>query len=519
MVTDRQVARLLELTANGMSLATAALKTGMCEGTARKYRKMNKLPSESQVTHDWRTRPDPFDGVWESVEEQLELNAGIQAKTVFEWLQRVHPGRFQDGQLRTLQRRIKAWRALEGPAKEVFFAQTHHPGDLCASDFTHIGELLITIQGQPLDALLYHFALTYSNWESATLCYSESFEALCDGFQRAVWSLGGVPKRHRTDRFSAAVNNLDEQREFTDRYKGLMRHYDIEMEKTQARHPNENGDIESSHGKLKTAIDQALMLRDSRDFESKPAFTTFLEELISQRNRGREKRLQEELPLLTRLPSSKLESFSRIQQKVSTGSLIKVKKNTYSVHSRLVGESIDIRVFADHLEIWYAQRKIDKLPRLRGQGKHHINYRHIIDWLVRKPGAFENYRYREDLFPSIHFRQAYDELCQQRSKNAATKDYLRILELAAKESESRVEDALRTILSRDSIFTLVDVEELVFADIDLETPANVTIDDVDLNTFDFLLQSFHTCMAKESSNGIYQYEATTDRSIEGAEAT
>jgi hypothetical protein len=103
------------------------------------------------------------------VEEQLTLNPGLEAKTVFDWLQREYPGRFADGQLRTLQRHIKRWRALHGPAREVFFAQVHEPGRLCASDFTHATGLGITIGGQPFPHLIYHFVLTYSNWEAGTV--------------------------------------------------------------------------------------------------------------------------------------------------------------------------------------------------------------------------------------------------------------------------------------------------------------------------------------------------------------
>jgi hypothetical protein len=173
-----------------MTLARAALRTGMTEKTARKYRTMNRLPSESKKPHNWKTRTDPFESVWPEIQEQLETTPGLQAKTIFESLQRQQPGKFQDGQLRTLQRKIKQWRATDGPAKEVFFDQIHHPGDLCASDFTRMGSLGITINGLAFDHMLYHFVLTYSNWESVTLCYSESFQSLSNGFQNAISELG-----------------------------------------------------------------------------------------------------------------------------------------------------------------------------------------------------------------------------------------------------------------------------------------------------------------------------------------
>jgi len=494
LVTDRQVRKLFKLLSLGKTLSSAALKAGMTERTARRYRKLGKLPSESQVDceRDWRTREDPFEWVWPQVKEQLELNAGLQAKTLFAWLQREHPGKFEDGQLRTLQRRIKHWRATEGPSKEVFFGQVHHPGDLCASDFTHMSSLGVTISGRSLDHMVYHCVLTYSNWESVSLCYSESFESLSSGLQRALWQLGGIPARHRTDRLSAAVNNPSESREFTARYQGLMNHYDLQMEKTQPRHANENGDVESSHRHFKTAVDQALMMRGSRDFIDIASYVSFLDSIVDGRNAGRRKRLSDEQATLRELPAKRLESFRHVDSLVNSGSIIQVLGNTYSVHSRLISERVRVRVYADHLEIWYAQRRVDQFPRLRGRGKHRINYRHIIDWLVRKPGAFENYRYREDLFPTSHFRMAYDALHDRRSRAAATKDYLEILRLAAYESEATVDEVLRILLTQEAsqeAWTIETIRTHVrsICHGDTRTVADVQIDEVDLTAFDRLL--------------------------------
>ena len=499
MVTDRQIRKLFGLLRQGKSLSVAALSAGVSEKTARRYRALGKLPSESKREHDWRTRKDPFELVWSKVEEQLEVNPGLQAKTVLEWLQREHPGKFQDGQLRTLQRRIKQWRATDGPGKEVFFRQTHHPGDLCASDFTHMTSLGVTIAGQQLEHLVYHFVLTYSNWETVSLCYSESFESLSDGVQHALWQLGGVPVRHRTDRLSAAVNNPSDAREFTARYQGLMNHYGLSMEKTQPRHANENGDVESSHRHFKTAVDQALMMRGSRDFCDVADYVAFLEIIVEQRNAGREQRLAEEREVLRELPTDRLDSFRQVRVRVSSGSLIQVLGNTYSVHSRLIGERVHVRIHAEHLEVWYAQKRVDRFARLRGRGKHYINYRHIIDWLVRKPGAFENYRYREDLFPTSYFRMAYDTLCDRHTKNVATREYLEILRLAAYENETAVNEILRRLMTRgdddtDSPADIAWTSETIDAELQkhgsqTETASltDVQVDSVDLTAFDHLL--------------------------------
>jgi len=206
MVTDRQVKLLMKLLRKEETLRLAAAKSGMDEKTARKYRKLGKSPNELKKERNWRTRKDPFLEVWYEVSAMLDLNPGLEAKTLFEDLQKRYPGRFSDGQLRTFQRRVKTWRATEGPSKEVFFDQVYEPGVLCQSDFTSMNKLHITIGGQTFDHLIYHFILPYSNWETGTICFSESFESLSEGFQNALWELGGVPASHRTDRLTTAVH-------------------------------------------------------------------------------------------------------------------------------------------------------------------------------------------------------------------------------------------------------------------------------------------------------------------------
>ena len=287
MVTDQQVRLLRQALHQGLSLPLAAAKAGMDRKTARKYRRLDRLPSEERMEHTWRTRPDPFEGVWNWVQEQLALNPGLEAKTLFQDLQRKHPGRFPDGQLRTLQRKVKQWRAEQGPAKEVFFPQVHHPGRLAASDFTHCTELDVTLQGRPFPHLIYHFVLTYSNWETGTLCFSESLESLSEGLQNALWELGGVPQLHRTDRLTAAVQPAGGPETFKRRYQALLSHYGLAAQAIQAGKGNENGDVEQRHHRFKTALDQALMLRGSRDFAGRDPYVAFLKDLFAQLNSGR----------------------------------------------------------------------------------------------------------------------------------------------------------------------------------------------------------------------------------------
>jgi hypothetical protein len=487
MVTDQQVRRLMKLTSKEKRLSVAAAKAGMDEKTARKYRRLCKLPSAIKAEHTWRTRPDPFADVWKELEQKLALNPGLEAKTLFCDLQRRYPGRYADGQLRTFQRRVKLWRAEHGPAREVFFAQVHKPGELCQSDFTHVSKLGVTIQGLPFDHLIYHFVLPYSNWETGTICFSESFESLSEGLQSALWELGGVPLAHRTDRLTPAVQKTDHPDEFTRRYEALLSHYHLAGRKIQPASPHENGDVEQRHYRFKRALDQALMLRGSRDFAARDGYAVFLHRLFDQLNSGRRARWAEELKVLQRLPAGRLEACKRLDVRVGQGSTIRVNHNTYSVDSRLIGEKVQVRLYVEHLEVWYGQRRLETIPRLRGEGKHHIQYRHVIDWLVRKPGAFANYRYRDDLFPSSRFRMAWDALRRQHAEPRAAREYLRILQCAARVSESAVEQALGQLINHGRMISEQAVSSVLQSETCPPRAADVIIAGVDLSAYDQIL--------------------------------
>jgi hypothetical protein len=507
--TDQQVRRLRRLDAAGTPAVVAALRSGMDAKTARKYRRLGRLPSEVRMPHSWRTHPDPFADVWTGVVERLALNPGLEALTLFRQLQREHPGVFPDGQLRTFQRRVKTWRASHGPAKEVFFAQVHTPGRLCASDFTHMTDLRVTINGRPFEHLIYHFVLTYSNWETGTVCFAESFETLADGLQNALWELGGVPFVHRTDRLTAAIPPGTTGAEFTQRYRALLTHYGLDGQAIQAGHGNENGDIEQRHHRFKRALDQQLMLRVSRDFTSREAYQDYLRDLFAQLNANRDAKKALEMEHLRALPAGRFEAAGRVEAKVDAGSTIHVKGNTYSVSSRLIGERVEVRLCAEHVEVWYAQKVVERLPRLRGRGGHRINYRHVIDWLVRKPGAFAAYRYRDDLFPTTTFRIAYDVL-RAHAPARADREYLRLLQSAARDSEVSLEAALRVVLDGDGTPTADAVSDRMRALSITPTVPVVAVGPVDLSVYDQLLSATEGTTHVED-----QRERDGDREPEG----
>ena len=378
MTTDQQVRRLMTMINEGVGLSTAAAKSGMSDPTARKYRRSGMLPSELKTEREWRTRADPFDAVWPEVEVLLAQDAGLEAKTVFEELTRRYPGEFQAGQLRTLQRRFRQWRAQRGSEQEVYFEQRHRPGEQAQSDFTNMNELGVTIGGVAFPHLLYHFVLTYSNWESVKICFSETFEALSAGLQEALWRLGGVPQEHRTDNLSAATHKLgrgSRGRGYTERYQEVLDHYGLRGSKITPRRAHENGDVESSHGGLKNAIDQRLRLRGSREFDSVEAYVAFLDAIVQGRNGPRSVRLGEEREVLSGLPVRALPAYRDEEVTVKRGGIIRVASKPYSLPSRLIGHKVQIRLYADALEVRYAGEVVARPERVRGAGLEGIDYR------------------------------------------------------------------------------------------------------------------------------------------------
>ena len=477
-VTNNQVRLLMKLLAKNKTIESASARADMSKNTARKYRDLGKLPSECKKERTWITRKDPFDEASIEIEELLENDEKTEAKTIFAFLQDKYPGKYQEGQLRSLQRKVKAWKITKGAKKEIFFCQKHKPGILGQSDFTHMNKMGITIQHKQFNHMLYHFALTFSNWEFAKICFSESYESLSEGFQSALFYLGKAPKYHQTDNLSSAVKNSSSKKGFTDRYLALLNHYKIEGRKIQPYSPNENGDIEQSHYRLKKDLEQSLILRRSKNFDSIEEYEVFLKKIIKKRNLSRTEKIKEEMDFLKELPIEPLSDFKKIITKVGRSSSIRVMQNTYSVPSRLIGANIEVRVYFDRLELFYGQKKITSIPRIIGKNKHRIDYRHIIHSLVKKPGAFENYKYKPDLFPNSFFRMAYDTL--------KTKEYLNLLLIASEEGEGKVTEALQFLIQEEKSIEISSIKNLIEEEVNVLPKDNVKT--INLKEYDALLK-------------------------------
>ncbi len=489
MKKDTEVKLYMQERRKGTTQRIAAARAGISERTARSYERAGKLPSQLKRPHDWNTRSNPFEQDWPWIVAQLERDPALQGTTLFALLCERHPERYRPTHVRTLQRHIATWKALYGQPQEVIFEQQHSPGERAQSDFTHMEDLGVTIAGQAFPHMVYHFVLTYSNTEAVNICFSETFEALAEGIEKALWQLGGVPQQHRTDHLSAAVRHLpkSDREEWTERYQALMAHYGMQPTWNNTGIAHENGDVEQAHHRFKQAVDQALRARGSRDFTDRSAYQHFLQTLVSKRNQTRAQRWALEKEHLHPLPLTPLAPCKELRVTVTRFSTIQILGNTYSVPSRLIGSHLLIRVRAETLEGYVGTSHAFTLPRLLGKQQHRITYQHIIWSLVRKPGAFAAYRYRDDLFPTTIFRFAYDRLVSGRAKRA-DHEYVRILHLAASTCEAEVETALTLLLEAERLPTFDAVRDLVCLPQKATLPA-IQAPTLDLTPYDQLIPS------------------------------
>lgn len=435
-ITDRQVRRYMDERRRGQTQVVAAAKAGISERTARRIDANPVLPSQRACERTWRTRDAPFAGVWEEeLVPVLRSVPHIRATTLLQELQRRHPDAYPDRLLRSLQRRVAVWRAMEGPEQELIFRQEHPPGHQALSDFTEAASLGVTIDSAPFDHLLYHFWLAYSGWEFVKVVQGgESFTALTEGLQEALWQLGGVPHTHRTDRLSAAYRNLASGDDEAAGYAAFCRHYAMAPTRNNCGVAHENGSVEAAHGHLKTALREALDLRGSRDFPDLAAYQAFLQDTVARKNARRRKALEVELPELKSLPRHRTTDFSTTTVTVVRTGSISVRKVLYTVPSRLVGCRLKVHIYDDRLVCWLGTTQVLTLTRKHPKGKRRdrvVDYRHLAASLVRKPQAFRRSVFRDELFPRPAFRRAWEVLDESLDDRKACRVYVGLLHLAA----------------------------------------------------------------------------------------
>ena len=491
-ITDQQVCLYMKIRKN-KSQGLAAAKAGISERSARRIEHAVTLPSQNPRRY-WRSRTDPFAQVWDTeVVPLLKSAPKLMAITLLRKLQDDHPERFPDGVLRTLQRHIRQWRALEGPPKEVFFPQEHAPGHRGLSDFTAMGELRITIASAPFAHILYHFVLAFSRWEHAEVVEGgESFESLSKGLQNALWQAGGAPQEHRSDSLSAAFKNLTEEKDFTVRYTGLLDHYGMAGTRNNRGVSHENGSVESSHRYLKEAIEQALLLRGHRDFEDRAAYEMFVREAVMRRNRRNAAAFRIEREHLQDLPARRSTDFVEEEARVTRCSTFTVRAILYSAPSRLIGHLLKVRLYSDRLDCYLSGALVLTRTRgmrspITGRGRM-IDYRHFIDALKRKPQAFKGMVFRDALFPREAYRRTWEQLDLKLTQRQACQTIVALLEMAARDGvEGALAERLDALLVAGE---LPDVKRLreEFAPRKAELP-QVTVEIPAVSVYDALLPS------------------------------
>lgn len=490
-ITDQQV-RKYKAMRRQATQEIAAARMGISVRSARRIEKAEALPSQ-RGPRNWRTRADPLAGVWATeLVPLLEAEPGLQGRTLFEELQRRHGERFGNGVLRTLQRRVRAWRAEHGNEKEIYFAQAHPPGRLALSDFTVCDSLGVIVAGEAFAHRLYQFALAYSGWRHAEVVRGgESFAALAQGMQNALWALGGVPAEHRTDSLSAAFNNLAEQEALTRRYDDLCKHYGLRASRNNLGESHENGSIESRQGSLKNAIDQALLLRGHRRFDELADYRRFIAEVVARMNRRAAATVAEERAALKVLPVRRTSEYEETDARVTKYSTVSVKRVLYSVPSRLIGHRPKFRIYPERIEAWLGDVCVFEtvrgvVPAGKQRGKA-IDYRHLMPTLKRKPGAFARWILRDDMFPRAEYRLTWERLSEKLPERQACKVMVGLLDLAARGTcEVQLANVLGDLLQAGTLPELAGLEEKFAAK---ETPVpDVKVELPPLASYDRLIE-------------------------------
>ena len=428
----------------------SAMKAGVSRNTARKYLRQGDPSKQEKPAHDWRTRKDPLEAIWSAARGMLETAPELQAKALLEHLSERTEGGIGENVLRTFQRRVRQWRLEHGKEKEVFFSQEARPGAVLAVDWTDMRDLGVSICGVKLDHLMFHAVLPFSNWQWAVRCRSESLLSVRSGLKATIGRLGRVPRELLIDNSSTATHRLSgdgKRRGFNEEFLSICEHFGLSPRTTNVSCPHENGTCESMHGHLKRRLEQHLLLRGSRDFLNEEEYDYFVIGVLEGANGLRGERFAQEVAEMREHLAAELPDYTETLVRVNNNSTIRVCKRVYSVPSKLIGSRLRARIHETHIVLLDGLVVLAELPLQGGDRGAVIDFRHIINWLVRKPGAFSQYRWREAMFPSLVWRAAYDHLNRHHDVSVADERYLEILQLAATKGLSTVENVVEQLLS------------------------------------------------------------------------
>lgn len=494
-INFKQVQIYMKARESGCTQETAAAKGGFSERTGRRIEVGEHQP-ESGRPRDWRTRKDPLAQVWDSeLVPLLQRQPQLQAMTLFEYLQQKYPGKYGQSIMRTLQRRVQQWKATSGPAQPVMFELEHQPGVLGLSDFTKLKQVQVTIAGQPLEHLLYHYRLAYSGWQYVQVIHGgESLVALSEGLQNALAACGGCPQEHRTDSLSAAYRNLGRRtsEDLTQMYQRLCQHYNLRPSRNHRGLAHENGSIESPHGYFKRRLHQALLLRGSFDFDSVAAYQAFIHQVVEQLNRRIQAKFQEEQSYLHPLPNYRYPDYEILSVRVTSRSTITVRCIIYTVPSQLIGLRLTIHLHHDRIVGFVGTQQVVELPRIHVLSSNPlrrsrcVNYRHVIDSLRLKPRAFLHCTWQQELLPDDNYRQLWQEMLSQFDSYTAARLMTEALYIAAKQDKEHAVALYLADQLRSGTLSLVGLQQQFHLGESVSHPT-LSVQQHDLSPYDSLL--------------------------------
>jgi hypothetical protein len=496
MLQPYQVQVYMRARKQGCTQFQSAVIAGFSERSGRRIESGERCANTGEE-RTWRTRPDPLAEVWESeLELMLKQEPRLEAMTLYEYLVEKYPGQYEQT-LRTVQRRVQAWKALYGDPKEVMFEIRHVPGEMGLSDFTELKDVTITIGGQAFEHILYHYRLAYSGWQYVQVIQGgESFIGLFEGLQNALFACGGVPQIHRTDSLSAAYRNMAGKRykPLTQLYDQLCEHYRMRPTRNNTGIAHENGSIESPHGHFKRRLTQQRYLRGSFDFESVGDYQRFIGQVVTTLNGKCVTKYTEEKAHLQPLPRYRVADYEELLVRVSRYSTIEVRCVLYTVPSRLIGQQLTIRLYHDRLVGYLGKQQVVELARVRGASSgtqrraRCINYRHIIAGLRRKPRAFLYCTWQSEILPTEQWRTLWQQIGDAWEPDSAAKLIVEALYIAAtQDKETAVADYLQVQLEVGSL-TLAGLQQQFGTTSTVALPSS-TVDQHPLSSYDQLLTS------------------------------
>ena len=470
MISMTDYSSIISLRNKGKTQAQIASQVGCSVSTVGRYLRDGKVPVYKRSNKS--NRKDPLDGYYDIIKEKLQLEGNILLDDLFEYIQM----KGYTGSARTLRRKTKKLRDYY-KSKEVFFQREVSPNEIMEGDFT---EYYVEIAGVKRKTYIWVTSLPYSNRIHATPFYNCTFECFAEGSMKAFENFSGTAKTYRLDNMSPVVKKVlkGKDREITQKFASFKDHYGLTPDFCSPGRGNEKGNVESNNKHLKRKITSRINLYNKK-FETLEQFQEFLWKLCDELNRRDKVVSKFSIEKLNPLPVAPFRAFRSIVVSISKYSLFSLDNtgHMYSVPSNLIGLYLEVRVYTNKIQVIHEQEKVCEHKRLYGpKGIASIQLEHIIDGLIKKPGAIKDWKYRDLLFEKEAWKRFYERLIKSGGRD---KDYLKCLKLVSTHGRELVTTAMELALEED-VVNLSFLEELLEGKESLDlSPLNINLDSYD----------------------------------------